>query len=226
MDATTAAGKGGYLARLRSEEVDSLLAAGHKRRFARGATLFNEGETSDRIVLLLDGRVKVSSFTEDGKEVVLGIRDPGDLLGEFSAIDGQPRSATVTALERVEGLVLDIVTFKAWLGRHSHASLALLELVLARLRDADRKRAEFSAYDTVGRVARRLVELAERFGSPSEHGVEIRLPLSQDELAAWTGASRVGVSQALKSMRERGWIDTGRRAITIRDPQALARRAT
>lgn len=217
---------GGFLARLSGDDERALFERGRRRRYDAGAAIFHEGEVTDRVVLLLSGRAKVSTVTEDGKEVVLGVRDPGDLLGEFSALDGQPTSANVIAMEPADALVLETASFRAWLSEHPATALLLLEMVLARLRDADRKRVEFSAHDTVGRVARRLFELAERFGVERDGGVEISLPLTQDELAAWTGASRVGVSQALKALRERGWVETRRRSITVLDMEALKRRAT
>ena len=216
----------GFLARLSEEEERALFERGRKRRYEAGVTIFHEAEVADRVVMLLGGRAKIATNTEDGKEVMLGVRDPGDLLGEFSALDGKPTSANVIAMEPVEALVLEVTAFKAWLTEHPNTALLLLEMVLARLRDADRKRVEFSAYDTVARVARRLFELAERFGVETEGGVEIGLPMTQDELAAWTGASRVGVSQALKALRDRGWIETRRRSITVLDMEALKRRAT
>lgn len=216
----------GFLVRLSEQEAGALFGRGRRRRYDTGTTIFHEGEVTDRVVLLLGGRAKIATVTEDGKEVMLGVRDPGDLLGEFSAIDGGPTSANVVALEPVDALVVETSAFKAWLTEHPRTALLLLEMVLGRLRDADRKRVEFSAHDTIGRVARRLFELAERFGVQTGDGVEIALPLTQDELAAWTGASRVGVSQALKSLRERGWVETRRRSITILDMAALKRRAT
>lgn len=216
----------GFLARLSEEQERALFDRGRKRRFDPGTTIFHEAEVTDRVVMLLAGRAKVATNTEDGKEVVLGVRDPGDLLGEFSALDGKPTSANVIAMEPVEALVVEVESFKDWLTAHPATALLLLDTVLARLRDADRKRVEFSAYDTVARVARRLFELAERFGEETGAGVEIKLPMTQDELAAWTGASRVGVSQALKALRDRGWIETRRRSITVLDMEALKRRAT
>ena len=216
----------GFLARLSQEDESALFERGRRRRFDTGATIFHEAEVAGHVVMLLEGRAKIATYTEDGKEVMLGVRDPGDLLGEFSALDGKPTSANVIAMEPVEALVLDTASFRAWLEEHPATALLLLETVLTRLRDADRKRVEFSAYDTVARVARRLFELAERFGVEADGGVEIQLPMTQDELAAWTGASRVGVSQALKALRERGWIETGRRSIKVLDMEALKRRAT
>jgi CRP/FNR family cyclic AMP-dependent transcriptional regulator len=217
---------GGFAAALTVEERQALMVDGRRRRFPRGSTLFNEGDRSDRIVILVSGRVKVSYFTEDGREVVLAVRSPGDLLGELSTLDGEARSATATALEPVEAVLLPAGRFRTFLETHPRAALVLLEMLSRRLRDADRKRVEFGAYDTVGRVARRLVELAEDFGEPEGEGVRITLPLSQDELAGWVGASRKAVGNALAWLRRRGLVETRRRGVTILDANALRDRAT
>jgi CRP-like cAMP-binding protein len=100
-----------------------------------------------------------------------------------------------------------------------------MRTLTGKLRDADRKRIEFGAYDTTGRVAARLVEMAERFGEPSEDGVAIALPFTQDELAGWTGASREAVSKALGALRTAGWIRTSRMRVVVRDLAALRERA-
>ena len=214
-----------FLERLVPEDRDALMALGRRRSVRRSTTLFTEGDTSDRVVIVSSGRVKVSYFTEDGREVVLAVRGPGEILGEFSAIDGEPRSATAAALDEVEALVIGADDFRDFVRRRPSAAFALLELLVSRVRDADRKRIEFSAYDTIGRVARRLVEMAERFGTPDERGTKIDLPLSQDELAGWTGASREAVSKALQHLRGRNWIETGRRNIIVLDLASLRSRA-
>jgi CRP-like cAMP-binding protein len=217
---------GSFAGALTATERHRLVQSGRRRRFPRGSTLFNEGERSDRVVILLAGRIKVSSFTENGKEVVLAVRSSGDLLGELSALDGEPRSATATALEPVEALVLTVTQFRDFLSAHPRTALTLLEMLSLRLRDADRKRVEFGAYDSVGRVARRLVELADDFGVADDGGVRITVSLTQDELAGWVGASRKAVGNALQWLRERGLVETRRRSITIRDVDALRKRAT
>src|SRR5688500_1447265 len=181
-----------------------------------------EGEASDHVIVLLSGRAKVSSYTEDGKEVVLAFRGPGELLGDFSALDGAPRSATVAALETIEALILGSEKFLAFLEDHPRVAILLLRTWSHRVRDADRKRVEFGAYDTPGRVARRLLELVERYGDSQG---KISLSLTQDELAGWTGSSREAVSKALREFRDRGWISTGRRTISVIDVDALRNRA-
>jgi CRP-like cAMP-binding protein len=188
--------------------------------------LFHEGAVSDRVLALDSGRVKVSTVTDEGKEVVLAFRGPGDLLGELSVIDGQPRSASAQAIEPVEALAVAAADFRSFLLAYPDIALMLLQTLSRRLRDSDRKRVEYGTHDTVGRVAARLLELAERYGEPAGAAVRIGLPLSQEELAGWIGASREAVSKALKTLRDAGWLVTERRRITIPDREALHRRST
>jgi CRP-like cAMP-binding protein len=185
----------------------------------------SEGEIPRRVALLLSGRVKVSHFAEDGREVVLSVRGAGDLIGEIAAVDGCPCSATVTTFEPVEALVLDAAAFTTYLDDHPRVTRLLLSSMIKKLRDSDRKRVEFGVYDTEGRVARRLVELAHEHGHEAGGRVSITLPLTQQELAGWTCASREAVSKALGSLRACGWVATDRRRVTIVDLDALRRRA-
>jgi CRP/FNR family transcriptional regulator, cyclic AMP receptor protein len=215
----------GFLAALDPEQSAALRDHGVVRRFRKGQALFHQGGSSDRVVVLLSGRVKVSTLTDDGKEIVLAFRGPGDLLGELSALDGEPRSATVEAIEPLEAIAIPASDFRSFLIGHPDVALLLLQMLSRRLRDADRVRVEFGAHDTVGRVSARLVELAERYGEPVKRGLQIGLPISQEELAGWTGASREAVSKALQTLRKVGWVITERRRITVLDIEALRRRS-
>ncbi|MDP9223261.1 MAG: Crp/Fnr family transcriptional regulator [Actinomycetota bacterium] len=217
---------GAFLAELSQAERDALLQHKRTRHFKRSGTLINAGTVSNSVAVIMEGRVKLSYFTEDGSEVVLAIRGPGELVGELAALDGRPHSATATALEPVDAIIIGSTQFDAFLLEHPRATLLLLRTLSSRLRDADEKRIDFAAYDSVGRVARRLVEMAERFGDQQDDGLRITLPLSQEELAGWIGSSREAVSKALQVLRSKGLIETKRRAITIQDLPGLARRAT
>jgi CRP/FNR family cyclic AMP-dependent transcriptional regulator len=216
---------GAFLPALDEPARSALMAIGRQRKFPKGAVLFAEGQTSDRVMVVLSGRVKVSYLTEDGKEVVLGLAGPGELLGEMSFLDRDPHSASNTALDLVETLVVTSTSFQAYLGQHPGAALALLRLLSRRLRESDQMRVEFAAHDSVGRVARRLVELAERFGQHGEDNVKITLQLSQEEMAGWIGSSREAVNKALAMLRTLGWIETQRRGVTILDMPSLRHRA-
>ncbi|WP_433081523.1 Crp/Fnr family transcriptional regulator [Dactylosporangium sp. CA-052675] len=177
------------------------------------------------MVILHSGCVKVSSDVASGTEVVLAVRGPGALLGELSAIDGGPLSATVTALEPVSALSVPSPDFERYLLGHARVSFLLMRELTRRLRDADRKRIEFGAYDTTGRVAARLVELVERFGEPTPEGLRISPPLSPDELAGWAGSSREAVPKALRTLREEGLAQTGGLRLIVHDLDALSDRA-
>ena len=214
-----------FLDALGPEDADRLCSLGGPRRHGPGSALFHEREPGDRVLVLLTGRVKLVTVTPDGHEVVLAIREPGDLIGEMSALDGEDRVATAIALEPVEVRAIPNAQFTGYLERTPGAALALARLLCRRLRDADHKRAEHLATDTVGRVSARLVELAERFGTETADGVRIDVPITQEELAGWTGSSREAVIRALRTLRELGLISTGRRSVTILDLGALRERA-
>ena len=216
---------GSFLALLDHAERDALQALGVPRSFPSRSVLMFEHEPGDRVMLLHSGRVKISRVEEEGQEVLLSIRDPGDLLGELGFIDGQPRIATVTALEPVQALVIPGQTFRAHLERTPRVAVALLEVVARRFRETTLKRSQFAASDTIGRLAARMVELAARYGEPTSEGIIVAGPLTQEELAAWAGASRAGVAHAFQTMRELGWIRTERRRLLIRDLDALEARA-
>ncbi|HEX6873762.1 MAG TPA: Crp/Fnr family transcriptional regulator [Micromonosporaceae bacterium] len=210
---------------LTPDEQAELAKLGRRREFTRGAVLFREAERSDWVVLLRSGRVKVSVDTAGGTEVVLAVRGPGALLGEFAALDRGPRSATVTALEPVTAASISVAGFEAFLQGHGRVAYLLMRTLISKLRDADRKRIEFGAQDTTGRVAARLVEMTERFGERTDQGWRIALPFSQDELAGWIGASREAVSKALGTLRSAGLIRTGRMSVMVCDLAALRQRA-
>jgi CRP/FNR family cyclic AMP-dependent transcriptional regulator len=191
----------------------------------RGSVLMYQGEPGDRVMILLAGHAKVTRVTESGNETLLGICDPGDLLGELAHIDGRVRAATVTALQQVEVLAIASSVFRAEVKRAPGVDTALLQVLAARFREATRWSAHMCHCDTLGRLAARLTELADRYGQPTDSGLTISLPLSQQELTEWTAGSRAGVAKALQTLRHLGWIETRRRGILVRNIQTLRARA-
>ena len=204
--------------------ADALRGEGRRVQFRRGQALFTEGDLAERVFVIERGWVMISSIAPGGREIVLGVRGPGDVIGDLSALDGAPRSATALAIGDIEATVAPGSTLTRALADAATA-MELLKILAARLRDADRKRLEFAALDTLGRVAWRLQELGERFGEETAEGLEVELPLSQEQLASWCGASREATVKALASLRSLGCISTGRRSVVIRDAQALQRHA-
>lgn len=212
----------GFWGAVGTDAAADLRARAGPRTFVRGQALMHVGQVPREVLVLLAGRVKVSATTPAGRTVLLAFRGPGDLVGELAALDDEPRSASVVALEPVQALAIGRDEFRAFLLERPAAALVLLSELTARLRDADAKRIQLAAYTTVGRVAFCLLELCERFGAGGDGAVEILLPLSQEELASWAGASIESVGRALQTMRRLGWIETGRRVIRVLDRAALA----
>ena len=213
-----------FLSELAADERAELEQLGSVRRYRRGDVLFHQGDDAGAVLVLLAGHVK-AAMLNDGREVILAFPGPGELLGELSAVDGEPRSGTVRAIDDVEALVIPGSAFRAYLERKPRIALVLLRSVIARLRTADRQRVDYVVNDVVVRVAGRLVELCDRFGSEDGTGIEIGLSITQDELAAWAGASREAVAKAMALLRTLGWVQTERRRILVLDIDALRRYA-
>jgi len=216
---------GTFLELLEATDRQQLDGLGRVCHFPDHTRLMHEGEPGDRVMILHNGHVKASYVTDQGHEIVLGFRGPGDLLGELSFMDERQRASSVTAIEPVEALVFSASSFRSYLQATPGAALTMLAVISDRFRDADRKRIQFGASDTTGRVAARLVELVERYGEASDRGTEIALPITQEELGGWVASSRAGVADALRTLRELGWIETDRRRITVCDVDALRARS-
>jgi CRP-like cAMP-binding protein len=169
--------------------------------------------------------VRLVAYGADDREVMLAIRGPGELIGEMAALGAQRRTASAIALDDVEAGFLRADEFRIFLSEHPDAALVLMRMLVRRLTEADRDRVALATQDSVGRVAKRLVELAAEHGTPDGAGTRIELSLTQDELASWTGATRETVSRALALMRRLGWIGTDNRSITVLDAAALRERS-
>jgi CRP-like cAMP-binding protein len=199
---------------------DTLRRGGHMRRFRRGQALFTEGDRAERVFLIDRGWVMISCTSPEGREIVLGLRGSGDIIGELSTLDGEARSATALAVADVDAIVASGSVLTQALERPA-AARELINVLATRLRDADRKRLQFATLDTLGRVAERLLELSERFGQPTAEGISVEMPFSQEQLASWCGASREATVKALAALRALKCISTGRQSLVIHDLAAL-----
>ncbi len=218
-------GAGPFLDALDTRARVRFAELGRIKRHRTGDVLFLEGDRSTNVLAIRHGNVKVTTTTADGHELVLAIRGPSELVGELAALDDREhrRSATVIALNAVAVQLVPNDEFVGFLEQHPRALLALTRTVIGRLHDADRRRAEFGAYDTLGRVARVLTELARSQHPTAAGDVRLDPPLTQHELAGLVGASRESVVRALAELRRRGVIETGRRSLVVRDLPSLQR---
>ncbi|HXD66119.1 MAG TPA: Crp/Fnr family transcriptional regulator [Solirubrobacteraceae bacterium] len=210
-----------FLGALSDDERAAFQAAGRLRQVAKGEAIFHEGDDAGGVVAVIDGTVKVSLIGTGGREVLLKFSGPGELVGELAAVSDRPRTADVTAVNEVEALFVRAADFRRLALEYPRIGELVFENVAALLAEADRQRIDFATRDVTARIAGRLVELAQTTGEPEDRGVRITLPLSQDELAAWSGASREAVARSLHLLRGLGWIETGRREIWVLDIDAL-----
>lgn len=183
--------------------------------------IIREGETTTFVVALLDGVVKATGLTLDGKEALLAIRVGGDIVGEFAAMDGRPRSTTITTCGVVVGRIIRQADFLAALREDESLSNAVNKAILAKVRAANERRVEFTGFDAPTRLARVLREIAVRYGERSGNRVVLAWPLTQTELASLAAVAEPTAQKALRVLRERGVVSTGYRAFTITDFQQL-----
>jgi CRP-like cAMP-binding protein len=203
----------------------ALLRAGTERFYRAARPVYDEGRSAQTLAVLLAGRVKVAITTRDGTDLLLALRGPGDLIGELSTLVGEDRSATVTAIDDVRLLVVPYGDFDDLLAIHPSMLATLVRTLVARVRESDLHRIELEQ-DTDERLARQLIRLAERFGQAQPDGsVRIGLPLTQEELAGLTWASRGAVAEALRRLRAAGLVQTARRQIVVLDLDGLRAKA-
>lgn len=203
---------------------DVLRRDGRVADFRHGQALFVAGDIAARVFLIEQGYVLVTATAASGRDIVLAVCGPGDIIGELSVFDREPRSATALAVDDVRAVVAAGSVLTRAL-EDSDAAHELFRVLAARLRDGNRKQLEFATLTTLGRVAWRLLELGERFGEPTPKGIAVQLPLSQDQLASWCAASRESTVKALGALRSLQCISTGRRSMVIHDMDQLRRQA-
>lgn len=196
---------------------ERLLEQGTIREYPAGRVLIRMGDSTTFVLILLEGIVKATSVTSDGKEVLLAVRVGGDIVGEFAALDGRPRSSAVTTCGPVVGCMLAQSDFQGLLRRDETLAREVDRSVLGKLRFANERRVEFAGYDAQARVARVLRELAAAYGERSGNRVTLNWPLTQTELASLASVAEPTVQKALRRLRESGVIATGYRSLTIQD---------
>lgn len=198
---------------LPADEVAELLRRARPRRVEAGEVLFHQGDPPGAVYIVRSGTIKVSLLSEDGQETVLALAQAGDVLGEMSAIDGRPRSASAIVVEAGEVGVLPREALLAYLHASAPACFRLLRLLVARLRTTDEHVADLVFADLHARVARMLLRLSER--------QPVTLQFTQEELAQMVGCSRQRLNQVLRHYQDLGYLALAPSRITVKDPEGL-----
>lgn len=217
--------KAGLFQGVAAEATEALASSLGEADYARGDTVFVEGEQGDTLYIVLSGKVKIGRKAADGRENMLSVMGPSDMFGELSLFDPGPRTATATVVTDARLAFLSHVSLRPWINDRPEIAEQLLRVLAHRLRRTNDALADLIFTDVPGRVAKALLQLAERFGGQEADGLHVHHDLTQEELAQLVGASRETVNKALADFSSRGWLRVDSRAVTIIDAERLARRA-
>jgi len=202
---------------LSDKDLERIVNVANKQRYHKENLILIEEEVGSSMFVILDGRVKISRISDDGREVILSILSEGDFFGEMSLLDGQTRSANVTAIDNSELLVIRREEFLQMLHDYPQIAINLLKELAQRIRKGDEHIKSLSLQDAKGRVANTLVRIAEDYGVFRKGQVEINeLPLQQD-LANMAGTSRETISRVIKTLIQQGYLKKERGKIIILD---------
>jgi CRP-like cAMP-binding protein len=201
--------------------VARIAALGVTRGLGAEEILFQKGDSGDALYAVLSGRIRISTNTPGGKEIVFAIMEPGEVFGEIALLDGMARTADASAIGPAELFMIYRRDFLNFLEREPRLAIHLLQLVCGRLRRTDELVEDAAFLALPARLAKRLLSLAECHGEPDPRGVRVELQISQNQLGQLTGTSRESVNKHLQRWRKKGWVALGRNRVMIRNCQAL-----
>lgn len=210
---------------LDDEVFSALTAELTEVELSRGASVFHEGDDGDQLYVILSGKIKLGRTAPDGRENLLAILGPGEVFGEMALFNPAPRSASATAVSATSLAGLRHENLRKVIYSSPEVSMQLLGALARRLSRTNESLADLVFSDVPGRVAKALLDLADRFGRPTADGLLVAHDLTQEELAQLVGASRETVNKALAEFVQRDWIRLENRAVIILDLQRLRQRA-
>jgi CRP/FNR family transcriptional regulator, cyclic AMP receptor protein len=208
---------------LKDEELEAIALVSVVKNYPKDSLLMIEDEEGDALFIIRNGKVKVTSFSESGKEVIFSILGDGDFFGDMSLLDGKPRSASVITVEESSVYVLRRVDFHHIIEKYPNIALKLLKELTSRLRKADERIESLALLDVRGRVAGILLQLAGESGNKTPEGIVIRSRPTHQDLANMVGTTRETVTRILKQMESRNYIKLSGKNVTILDPERFKR---
>jgi CRP-like cAMP-binding protein len=211
-----------FFAGLDRDALERLTGSMRSRRFRRGEVIFHLGDPGDALFVIISGDVKISLPSETGEEAILATLGSGAVFGELALLDGAPRSASATALTVTETVVLPRDRFRELIATEAGVRDALLASIAGELRRLTTHVEELHFLDITGRLAARLVRLAQDGGTRTpDGGIRLRKNLTQGDLAAMVGCTRQSVNKLLGQFTDDGWIRLEREGIVVTDLEGL-----
>lgn len=213
------------LRELKPAELDQLASYARIVRHRAGDTIFLKGSPGTGMMAVVEGRVKISAPSPEGKDVILNVIEAGEIFGEVALLDGKARTADAAAMTDCALLVLERRDFLPFLRSHPDVCIRLLSVLCERLRRTSEQVEDILFLDLPGRLARALLRLADSHGERVAAGLRIALPLKQREFGEMLGLSRESVNKQLNEWQRQGAITLDGGKITIRDAATLKRLA-
>jgi CRP/FNR family transcriptional regulator, cyclic AMP receptor protein len=211
-----------FFAGLERLALERVAAGMRARRFRRGEVIFHIGDPGDALFVIVQGEVKISLPSETGDEAILATLRSGDVFGELALLDGAPRSASATAISPTETVVLPRDRFRELIATEAGVRDALLASIAGELRRLTTHVEELHFLDITGRLAARLVRLANEGGKATADGdTRLASNLTQGDLAAMVGCTRQSVNKLLGQFTDDGLIRLDREGIVITDLDGL-----
>lgn len=208
-----------------SDDVLTGLAPQLRRRaYRKGTMIFHKDQAGDALYIIESGRVRIFLPAEGGEELTIDVLASGDVFGDMALLDGRPRSASADTVEDTVVYTLGRDEFQRHLNETPRLASALLELLSVRQRDLIEYTETLAFLDVHARIAKTLLDLANRYGAKVADGIEIQMDLTQAELARMVGATRERVNRALASFRSQGVLELRGKKIVILDAERLRKR--
>lgn len=211
------------LRHLRPEELNRLAACATPVRHPPHATIFQRGDAGDSMMTVLRGRVKISAYSAEGRELVLNIINPGEMFGEIALLDGLPRTADAVTLETTDLLVLPRSRFLPFLTAHPELTTRLLTVLCQRLRQTSEHLEDTLFREAPSRLARMLLRLASSFGTRTPEGIRLEMKLSQQQIGNLVGISRETTNKQMGEWARAGYLSVDAGVVTLRSRDALER---
>lgn len=210
---------------LPGEELAALAKVLERRAYRKGQTILRQGEDGESLFIILSGQVRIYTLSLEGHQVSVSICDKGDFFGEMALLLGTPRTASAEAMQPTEVLVLHRQAFHRYLLTNPQTFIRIIETLSHRLRRTTESVEELTSLSVRQRVARRLLELAERYGIEQTGGVLIDLDLSQEAMASLAGTTRESANRVLSHLRDQGIVHIDRVRILVTRPDELKKLA-
>ena len=199
--------------------IESLAAKAAMRPVPRRATIFSKGDDGNGLYAVMTGTVKISSSSVDGREAMFNLVHAGEVFGEIALLDGRPRTADAVAMSDCELMLIDRRDFVPIVRAQPELAMRLIELLCARLRRTSEQYEEIMFLDFPGRLAKTLLRLSERAGSPAGRQ---DLAITQREISNFLGKSRETTNKQLGAWARQGWIALRRGRVVVLSTSALA----